>query len=171
MTESREIADLNEITFFRDFDPLFVSLLFHREVQVFHFVPEMSKGDESDELRLLNVPFVTVLNQAKVRFWREYKVFTSSEENNCLLTPSLFQSQSWFKKQALKLAITTTGESLFETKPVKEWLWGYNDKLLELLKLSQPDMVPFTFFGWFMNKNNTAPGNMTIKTGLGMLTL
>ena len=36
------------------------------EIQVFHFVPEMSAGDEDDELRLLNVPFLTVLNQAKV---------------------------------------------------------------------------------------------------------
>lgn len=110
------------------------------EIQVFKFVPEMSAGSEDEQLRLLNVPFVTVLNQAK--------------------------GQSWFKKQALKLAIATTGTKLFEIKPVRQWLWGYNDTLLELLKLSQPDMVPFTYFGWFMNKNNTDPGRLTIKTGV-----
>ena len=37
-----------------------------REISVFHFVPEMSVGGEDEELRLLNVPFLTVLNQAKV---------------------------------------------------------------------------------------------------------
>lgn len=67
----------------------------------------------------------------------------------------------------MKLAIATTGTKLFEIKPVRQWLWGYNDTLLELLKLSQPDMVPFTYFGWFMNKNNTDPGRLTIKTGVG----
>jgi len=111
------------------------------EIQVFHFVPEMSAGDEDDELRLLNVPFLTVLNQAKDR--------------------------GWFVKQALKVAVATTGTKLFETKPVRQWLWGYNDTLLELLKLSQPDVVPFTYFGWFMNKNNTDPGRLTIDTGVG----
>ena len=46
------------------------TLVSFREVSVFHFVPEMSVGDENDEIRLLNVPFVTVLNQAKVSHLR-----------------------------------------------------------------------------------------------------
>jgi len=117
------------------------TLVSFREVSVFHFVPEMSVGDENDEIRLLNVPFVTVLNQAK--------------------------DQSWFKRQALKVAVTATNTQLFEIKSVHQWTWGYNDSLLELLKLSQPDMVPFTYFGWFMNRNNSDQGQLTIRTGLG----
>jgi len=111
-----------------------------REESVFHFVPEMSAGGEDEELRLLNVPFLTILNQAK--------------------------DQSWFVRQALKFAITSTKTNLFETKTVRQWLWGYDDPLLVLLKETQPDMVPFTYFGWFMNKNNSAPGNLSVKTGV-----
>ena len=37
-----------------------------REESVFHFVPEMSAGGEDDQIRLLNVPFLAVLNGAKV---------------------------------------------------------------------------------------------------------
>lgn len=77
------------------------------------------------------------------------------------------QDQSWFKRQALKVAVTATNTQLFEIKSVHQWTWGYNDSLLELLKLSQPDMVPFTYFGWFMNRNNSDQGQLTIRTGLG----
>jgi len=114
-----------------------------REESVFHFVPEMSAGGEDDQIRLLNVPFLTVLNGAK--------------------------DQGWLARQALKLAIATTGTKLFETKPVREWLWGYDDPLLEFLKTTNPELVPFTFFGWFMNRNNSDPGGLTVKTGLGDL--
>ena len=80
---------------------------------------------------------------------------------------SLTQDQGWLARQALKLAIATTGTKLFETKPVREWLWGYDDPLLEFLKTANPELVPFTFFGWFMNRNNSDPGGLTVKTGLG----
>jgi len=119
------------------------SMVSFREISVYHFEPEMSLGGEDDIIRLLNVPFLTVLNQAKN------------------MTP--------IKRMGLELLVTTTKTQLFEKKTVRDWLWGYEDLLLKDIK-QVGIHVPFTFFGWFMHRNGSDTGSLKIKTGHGDLT-
>jgi len=113
----------------------------YREIRIFNFIPELSKGSEEDVVRLINMPFLTVLVQTK--------------------------GLNWFIRKTLQGFFSLTSSQLFEEKTVNEWIWGYEDPLLKLVKDLKPDLVPFTTFGWFMNKNNSDDGQYEIMTGLG----
>ncbi|XP_064415855.1 lysosome membrane protein 2c isoform X2 [Latimeria chalumnae] len=100
------------------------------------FVPEMSVGDPAlDLIRTVNIPVVTVMEMSK---------------------NSVFKS-------AIKVLITTTGETLFMTHTVNELLWGYRDTLLSLIH-------PFVktideYFGLFYKMNGTDDGDYVILSG------
>lgn len=125
------------------------STVSYNQTRTWHFIPEKSNGSLDDEITNLNVIATTVALIARPS--------TALK----LLIDGLFLEQN---------------TQLFIKKTARELIFdGYNDPILELLKkiknsspfnLPIPD-IPFTKFGWFAERNNSADydGRFTIFTG------
>ncbi|KAM9820488.1 lysosome membrane protein 2c [Neosynchiropus ocellatus] len=100
------------------------------------FQPNMSRGPESDLIRTVNIPAVTLMERFK---------------------DSAFAS-------LLSYYMRYTGESLFATHSVGELLWGYKDALLEALHSVKPELD--ADFGLFYKNNGSNDGQYVFRTGL-----
>nr|XP_057914231.1 lysosome membrane protein 2c [Doryrhamphus excisus] len=101
------------------------------------FQLNMSRGPESDLIRTVNIPAMTVMKRFK---------------DHSFLA-NLISSYMRDKK-----------EGLFTTHTVGELLWGYQDALLQALHVFQPDVDPV--FGLFSKSNASDDGQYVFSTGL-----
>ncbi|XP_070845166.1 lysosome membrane protein 2c [Chaetodon trifascialis] len=100
------------------------------------FQPNMSRGPESDLIRTVNIPAMTVMEKFK---------------DHSILANLI---SSYMK---------ATDEGLFTTHTVGELLWGYEDGLLKALKTMQPDLDDV--FGLFYKSNASNDGEYVFYTG------
>ncbi|XP_029300865.1 lysosome membrane protein 2c [Cottoperca gobio] len=100
------------------------------------FQRNMSRGPESDLMRTVNIPAMTVMEQFKD-------------------TPLMANLISSYMK--------SSGEGLFTTHTVGELLWGYEDTLLKALKILKPDLD--VVFGLFYKSNASNDGEYVFFTG------
>ncbi|XP_068429658.1 lysosome membrane protein 2c isoform X2 [Clinocottus analis] len=100
------------------------------------FQRNMSRGPESDLIRTVNIPAMTVMEQFK-----DHSIIAN-------LISSYMKS---------------TGEGLFTTRTVGELLWGYEDGLLKALQILQPDLDDV--FGLFYKSNGSSDGEYVFFTG------
>ncbi|KAI9524716.1 hypothetical protein NQZ68_016725 [Dissostichus eleginoides] len=100
------------------------------------FQRDMSRGPESDLIRTVNIPAITVMEQFK-----DNKLFAN-------LISSYMKSEN---------------EGLFTTRTVGELLWGYEDPLLKALKLLKPNLDDV--FGLFYKTNASNDGEYVFFTG------
>ncbi|KAM3599815.1 uncharacterized protein V6R79_011979 [Siganus canaliculatus] len=100
------------------------------------FQPNMSRGPESDLIRTVNIPAITVMEKFKDQ----------------ALAAGLISAY-----------MTGTNEGLFITRTVGELLWGYEDGLLKALKAVQHDLDEV--FGLFYKTNASNDGEYVFFTG------
>lgn len=100
------------------------------------FQHNMSRGPESDLIRTVNIPAMTVMERFK----------DNSLEANLI-----------------SAYMRGTGEGLFTTRTVGELLWGYEDGLLKALKVLRPDLDDV--FGLFYKNNASNDGEYVFFTG------
>ncbi|XP_069020070.1 lysosome membrane protein 2c [Embiotoca jacksoni] len=100
------------------------------------FQLDKSRGPESDLIRTVNVPAVTVMEKFK----------------DDPLIANLISSY-----------MKSRGEGLFTTRTVGELLWGYEDGLLKALKAFQPQLDDV--FGLFYKNNASNDGEYVFFTG------
>ncbi|KAF7661796.1 hypothetical protein LDENG_00254830 [Lucifuga dentata] len=100
------------------------------------FQHNMSQGPESDLIRTVNIPAMTVMEKFK----------------DVPLIPN------W-----ISAYMTSRGEGLFTTRTVGELLWGYEDGLLKMLKHFKPDLD--VVFGLFYKNNASNDGEYVFFTG------
>ncbi|CAI5666741.1 unnamed protein product [Oreochromis niloticus] len=100
------------------------------------FQRDMSRGPESDLIRTVNIPAMTVMERFK----------DNSLEANLI-----------------SAYMRGTGEGLFTTRTVGELLWGYEDGLLKALKVLRPDLDDV--FGLFYKNNASNDGEYVFFTG------
>ncbi|XP_005103573.2 scavenger receptor class B member 1 [Aplysia californica] len=112
----------------------------YKQNRTFHFIPEMSKGSETDMITTVN-PLLPVI-----------------AENIKWLPSAVKDIMTTFLQVGLK-------ENLFFTRPVKDILWGYDDPALKMLQKILPSWFTRTNIGYFIRKNYTDDGVYTIMTG------
>ncbi|XP_041825096.1 lysosome membrane protein 2c [Melanotaenia boesemani] len=100
------------------------------------FQRNMSRGPESDLIRTVNIPAMTVMEMFK----------NSPVEAN-----------------VISAYMKSSGEGLFSTHTVGELLWGYEDALLKALKLLRPKLDDV--FGLFYKSNASNDGEYVFFTG------
>uniref|UniRef100_A0A668AS77 Scavenger receptor class B member 2 n=1 Tax=Myripristis murdjan TaxID=586833 RepID=A0A668AS77_9TELE len=100
------------------------------------FQPNMSRGPESDLIRTVNIPAMTVMAQ-----FRDHTLIAN----------------------LISAYMKSSNEGLFTTQTVGELLWGYQDGLLRTLKVFKPDLDDV--FGLFYKNNATNDGNYVFFTG------
>ncbi|KAM4527640.1 lysosome membrane protein 2c [Odontesthes bonariensis] len=100
------------------------------------FQRNMSRGPESDLIRTVNIPAMTVMEQVK---------------------------NSPLEARVVSDYMKSTGEGLFSTHTVGELLWGYEDNLLKALKLLKPELDDV--FGLFYKSNASNDGTYVFFTG------
>ncbi|XP_010787543.1 lysosome membrane protein 2-like [Notothenia coriiceps] len=100
------------------------------------FQRDMSRGPESDLIRTVNIPAISVMEQFK---------------DNLVLANLI---SSYMKSE---------NEGLFTTRTVGELLWGYEDPLLKALKLFKPNLDDV--FGLFYKTNASNDGEYVFFTG------
>lgn len=100
------------------------------------FQLNMSRGPESDLIRTVNIPAMTVMEKFK-----DHSVVAN----------------------VISAYMRGTGERLFTTRTVGELLWGYEDGLLKALRVIQPDLDDV--FGLFYKNNASNDGEYVFFTG------
>ncbi|KAM3874528.1 lysosome membrane protein 2c [Diretmus argenteus] len=100
------------------------------------FQRNMSRGPESDLIRTVNIPAMTVMERFKDQ----------------IIVANLISAY-----------MRSKDEGLFTTHTVGELLWGYEDGLLQALKVLQPDLDDV--FGLFYKVNTSNDGNYVFFTG------
>lgn len=100
------------------------------------FQRNMSRGPESDLVRTVNIPAMTVMERFKDTF---------------------------VEANLISAYMKGTGQGLFTTRTVGELLWGYEDGLLKALKIIRPDLDDV--FGLFYKNNASNDGEYVFFTG------
>ncbi|CAL9683303.1 unnamed protein product [Knipowitschia caucasica] len=101
------------------------------------FQQNMSRGPETDLIRTVNIPVMTVMDQ--------------------------FKNEPLFARLISDL-MKSLGEGLFTTRTVGDLLWGYEDALLKSLKRIKPNINDV--FGLFYKNNASNDGEYVFLTGL-----
>ncbi|CAL8321381.1 unnamed protein product [Lota lota] len=99
------------------------------------FQANMSVGPESDLIRTVNIPAVTVMEKYKDSFFA----------------------------RSISALMTSSSEGIFTTRTVGELLWGYEDPFLKRLKPVIPELDDM--FGLFYKANATNDGQYVFFTG------
>ncbi|XP_060923817.1 lysosome membrane protein 2c [Limanda limanda] len=102
------------------------------------FQPNMSRGPETELIRTVNIPAMTVMEMVK--------------DNS-------------FDRIMVSAYMKSIGEELFTTRTVGELLWGYEDPLLKALHLVNPKLVVDAVFGLFYKSNASNDGDYVFFTG------
>ncbi|TNN71357.1 Lysosome membrane protein 2 [Liparis tanakae] len=105
-------------------------------IKTYIFQRNMSRGPESDLIRTVNIPVMTVMEQFK-----DHSIIAN----------------------LISAYIKSSGEGLFTTRTVGELLWGYKDGLLTALKAFKPDLDDV--FGLFYKSNASSDGDYVFFTG------
>ncbi|XP_062268681.1 lysosome membrane protein 2c [Platichthys flesus] len=100
------------------------------------FQPNMSRGPETELIRTVNIPAMTVMEMVK---------------------------DSTFEANLVSSYMKATGEGLFTTRTVGELLWGYEDPLLKALHVIKPELDGV--FGLFYKSNASNDGDYVFFTG------
>ncbi|XP_047426322.1 lysosome membrane protein 2c [Mugil cephalus] len=100
------------------------------------FVRNMSRGPESDLIRTVNIPAVTIMEKFK---------------------------DSLYLSNIISSLMKYLDENLFTTRTVGELLWGYEDRLLADFKKFQHDLDDV--FGLFYKSNASNDGEYVFFTG------
>nr|XP_061800635.1 lysosome membrane protein 2-like [Nerophis lumbriciformis] len=100
------------------------------------FQRDMSRGPESELIRTVNIPAVTVMEKFK---------------------------NEPFYANLISSYMKDKGEGLFTTRTVGEHLWGYEDALLKAIHAFKPDVDPY--FGLFYKNNASNDGQYVFWTG------
>ncbi|CAL8277851.1 unnamed protein product [Merluccius merluccius] len=100
------------------------------------FLANMSAGPESDLIRTVNIPVVTVMEK--------------------------FKDLPWVLN-FISAYLRSSGEGLFTTRTVGELLWGYEDALLKAVKTLRPEVDDMV--GLFYKANATNDGQYVFFTG------
>ncbi|KAG5272034.1 hypothetical protein AALO_G00160920 [Alosa alosa] len=100
------------------------------------FEANMSSGSEEDLIRTVNIPAMTVMEKMK---------------------------DSPFSGTLISKYMTGEEIGLFTSVSVGDLLWGYEDKLLEMVKTFEPSLD--TKFGLFYKMNGTDDGDYVFYTG------
>lgn len=100
------------------------------------FQPNMSRGPESDLIRTVNIPAMTVMERFK---------------------------DSTFVANLISAYMTSQDEGLFVTRTVGELLWGYEDGLLHAIHVIEHDVEEV--FGLFYKNNASDDGEYVFFTG------
>lgn len=100
------------------------------------FERHMSKGPETDLIRTVNIPAMTVMD-----LFKDIPVAAN----------------------LISAYMRGSGEGLFTSRTVGELLWGYEDGLLKALKLFKPDLEDV--FGLFYKNNASNDGEYVFSTG------
>ncbi|XP_043269958.1 protein croquemort-like isoform X2 [Venturia canescens] len=115
-----------------------------QQKRVWHFVESMSNGSLSDQVTNLN-PVATT-----IAYMMRYKIDMI--------------------KMLINSGMRAAHENLTVTKTVEELLFnGYDDRMLKWATKLNKSLVPFDKFGWFYQRNNSAPydGTFNMLTGHG----
>lgn len=113
----------------------------YRQPISYEFVRNMSVADESMRITMVNAPIVTIVSLLRNQTNRTQEIFNFVKD--------LFN------------------ETLFVEHTAREWLWGYEDRLLKAAR-SIPvlkDLIPDDHFGYFYGNNGTDDGLYTVFTG------
>ncbi|XP_026029791.1 lysosome membrane protein 2c [Astatotilapia calliptera] len=102
------------------------------------FQRNMSRGPESDLIRTVNIPAMTVMERLKDKF---------------------------IEANLISAYMKGTGQGLFTTRSVGELLWGYEDGLLKALKTITHDPDLDDVFGLFYKNNASNDGEYVFFTG------
>ncbi|XP_038658753.1 lysosome membrane protein 2-like isoform X2 [Scyliorhinus canicula] len=114
-----------------------VSATTHRS---FIFEPTMSAGDPRNDLvTTINIPFVTLLQMLK--------------------------HSGMAKKVIASTLFSLKRNTLFQTRSVNDWLWGYEDPVLKVGHQLLPSIFPSSQFGFFYQMNGTENGEYLFNTG------
>ncbi|XP_056146255.1 lysosome membrane protein 2c [Lampris incognitus] len=100
------------------------------------FQPNMSRGPESELIRTVNIPAMTVMEKTK---------------------------DNYVVAQLMSAYMRAKAVGLFSTHTVKELLWGYQDSLLKDIKILLPDTDDV--FGLFYKANASNDGDYVFFTG------
>ncbi|KAM9794827.1 lysosome membrane protein 2c [Syngnathus typhle] len=127
----REYRPMEEVTF-QDNDTKVAAV----NTKTYIFQPNMSRGPESDLIRTVSIPAMTVMERFK--------------------DDALFANviSSYMKEKQI---------GLFTTRTVGELLWKYEDPLLKFLNTFKPDIDPN--FGLFYKSNASNDGDYVFLTG------
>ncbi|XP_056288910.1 lysosome membrane protein 2c isoform X3 [Pseudoliparis swirei] len=105
-------------------------------IKTYIFQRNMSRGPESELIRTVNIPAMTVMEQ--------------------------FKDHSMIAK-LISAYMKSSGDGLFTTRTAGELLWGYKDGLLTALKKFKPDLDDV--FGLFYKSNASSDGDYVFFTG------
>ncbi|XP_072366052.1 scavenger receptor class B member 1 isoform X4 [Scyliorhinus torazame] len=135
----REYRQKSNITFHNNYT------VSYREYRHYHFCPEQSAGNETDQIVL---PNMLALGAAL-----------------------MVEDLPFALKLIFSTALKTFNETPFIKKSVKEILWGYDDPLVDFLNRVLPGILPFKGkFGLFVEMNNSNTGLFTVYTGANDIT-
>lgn len=104
--------------------------------KTYFFQPNMSQGSESDLIRTVNIPAMTVMERFK---------------DNTIIA------------NLISAYMRANGIGLFSSHTVGELLWGYEDGLLKALKVLEPELDDI--FGLFSKSNASNDGQYMFFTG------
>nr|XP_019937302.1 PREDICTED: lysosome membrane protein 2-like [Paralichthys olivaceus] len=127
----REYRPMEQINFL-DNDTKLTSV----NTKTYIFQLNMSRGPESDLIRTVNIPALTVMEKVK---------------------------DSFIEANLVSSYMKSTGEGLFTTRTVGELLWGYEDPLLKALHTFKPEVD--NVFGLFYKSNASNDGEYVFFTG------
>ncbi|XP_004709675.1 scavenger receptor class B member 1 isoform X1 [Echinops telfairi] len=111
------------------------------EYRSFQFQPDKSHGSESDYIVMPNILVLTAA--------------------------SMMENKPMSLKVFLSLTFSTLGQRAFVNRTVGEFLWGYDDPLMNFINQYFPNALPVKGkFGLFSELNNTDSGLFTVFTGV-----
>jgi len=112
----------------------------YREHRSFEFQPKISNGRQSDQVVVPNVPLFSAIPH--------------------------IETFNPFFRWGVKLTIQQETEP-FRVLPAHDFLWGYDDSLINKIKAFKP--MPFENFGMLVTRNGTSQESFTIHSGVGDL--
>uniref|UniRef100_U5ERK4 Putative plasma membrane glycoprotein cd36 n=1 Tax=Corethrella appendiculata TaxID=1370023 RepID=U5ERK4_9DIPT len=115
------------------------STITYQDNKIYDFDPELSNGKQYDKVVVPNVPMISAI--------------------------AMFQYSGFVKQFALKAALSATSSTPFKTLAAHSFLWGYEDKLIELSGGTGYAGSNSGKFGILMNKNGTSRDIYTIHSG------
>lgn len=111
----------------------------YRQNRTFHFVRNMSVGEENDHFITPNPVYWSLISSLKWMF------------------PGI--------REIVRLVTSYEKESVFMNRSMYDIIWGYEDKMLAAAQNLDPNWFYTDTIGYFMNKNATNDGVYTIFTG------